>query len=234
MLLGSRFIERCASSAWERVEPKASSLPLRMERPSRRLMLLQRMDRDLQYERISRLNGALTFWQVREQAGISFNHPFSGEPYHFPHQDTMEKNAHYLTLADLLLEGPYPSSFLRDHATMTIHRSGTALLIPLPLPDDIEPSNPKHLSFWRIVFDATIMHEIPPAQPDLAYIQESFNKRRDIWELPKVAEIRVASRYRVREAMASTAYKPFGNGGHILLVGDAAHVHSPAGGQGTF
>ena len=197
-------------------------------------MLLQRMDRDLQYERIFRLNGALTLLQVRELAGISFNHPFTGEPYHLPHQDAIEKDAHYLTLADLLLEGSYPAAFLRDHATMTIHRSGTALLIPLPLPDDIEPSNPKHLTFWRIVFDATITHECPPAQPDLAYIQESFNKRRDIWELPKVAEVRVASRYRVREAMASTAYKPFGNGGHILLVGDAAHVHSPAGGQGTF
>ena len=194
-------------------------------------MLLQRMDRDLQYERISQSNGALTLPQVRELAGISFNHPFTGEPYH---QGAIEKNAHYLTLADLLLEGPYPSTFLRDHGTVTIHRAGTALLIPLPLPDDIEPSNPKHLTFWRIVFDTTITHEVPPAQPDLAYIQESFNKRRDIWELPKVAEVRVASRYRVREAMASTAYKPFGNGGHILLVGDAAHVHSPAGGQGTF
>lgn len=187
------------------------------------------MGRDLRYERISQLSGALTLWQVRELAGISFNNPFTGEPYIFPHQGAID--AHYLTLADVLLEGPYPSTFLRDHATITVHRSGTALL---PLPDDIEPSNPKHLTFWRVVFDATITHEIPPAQPDLAYIQGSFNKRQDIWELPKVAEVREASRYRVREAMASTAYKPFGDGGHILLVGDAAHVHSPAGGQGTF
>lgn len=175
----------------------------------------------------------LTLRQVRELAGISFNNPFNGEPYHIPHQEAIEKNVHYLTLADLLLEGPYPSNFLRDHPTMTVHPSGTALLIPLPLPDDIDPSNPKNLTFWRVAFDATISHELPPAQPDLAYIQESFNKRRDIWEVPKVVEVRAASRYRLREAMASTAYKPFGNGGHILLVGDAAHVHSPAGGQGT-
>ena len=179
----------------------------------------------------------LTLRQVRDLAGIEFNNPFNGEPYHIPHQDAIEKNAHYLTLFDLLLEGSYPSTFLRDYTTMTIHPSGGLLLIPLPLPDDIEPSEPKNLTFWRVAFEVTTMDELPPAHPDLAYIQESFNKRRDIWderELPKVTEIRAASRYRVREAMASTAYKPFGNGGHVLLVGDAAHVHNPAGGQGTF
>src|SRR5258706_14828 len=108
MLLESRFIERCASQAWERMGLKASSLPLRTERPSRRLMLLQRMDRDLQYERIYQLSDALTLRQVRDLAGISFNNPLTVEPYHPPHQGTIEKNAHYLTLADLLLEWAYP------------------------------------------------------------------------------------------------------------------------------
>lgn len=179
----------------------------------------------------------LTRRQVRELAGIPFNNPFTGESYHITHQEAIEKNAHYLILADILLEDPYPSTFLRDHLTMTLHPLGIVFLAPLPLPDDVEPSNPKNLTFWRVVFDVTITHDLPPAQPDLVYIQESFNKRRGVWkekEWPKVAEVRTASRYRVREAIASTAYKSFGNGGHILLVGDAAHVHSPAGGQGTF
>ena len=174
--------------------------------------------------------------QVRELAGISFNNPFNGESYHIPHQEAIEKEARYLILADILLEGSYPSTFLRESLTITMHPSGAFFLVPHPLPDDIEPSNPKNLTFWRVVFDTTIKYELPPAQPDLAYIQEAFNKRRDIWEekdLPKVAEVRAASRYRAREAMAGTAYKPFG-AGYILLAGDAAHVHSPAGGQGTF
>jgi len=182
------------------------------------------------------LSSILTLQQVRELAGISFSNPSTGEPYHIPHQEAIEKNAHYITLADILLEGPYPSTFLRDCLAMTIHPSGVSLLIPLPLPDNINPSNPKNLTFWRVAFDITITDELPPAQPDLAYIQEALNKRRDIWEekeWPKIAEVSAASRYRVREAMASTAYKPFGNGGHILLVGDAAHVHNPTGGQGT-
>ena len=179
----------------------------------------------------------LTSRQVRELAGISFSNPFTGEPYHIPHHEAVKKNAHYIILADILLEGPHPSTFLRDYLTMNLHRSEAFLLVPLPLPDDIAPSNPKHLTFWRVAFDFTVTHDLPPAQPDLAFVQASFDKRRDVWEQkewPKVAEVRAASRYRVREAMASTAYKPFGNSGHILLAGDAAHVHSPAGGQGMF
>jgi 2-polyprenyl-6-methoxyphenol hydroxylase-like FAD-dependent oxidoreductase len=175
--------------------------------------------------------------QVRELANISFNNPFNGEPYHIPHQEAIEKNAQYMTLADILLEGSHPSTFLRDSLTATIHPSGSFLLVPLSLPDDIEPSNPKNLTFWRVAFTVVIKHDLPPAQPDLAYIQESFDKRRGIWEekeWAKVAEVRTGSRYRVREAMASTMHKPFGDGGNILLAGDAAHVHSPAGGQGTF
>jgi 2-polyprenyl-6-methoxyphenol hydroxylase-like FAD-dependent oxidoreductase len=183
------------------------------------------------------LSSILTVQQVRELAGISFNNPFTGELYHITHHEAIEKDAHYITLADIFLEGSYPPTFLRDRVTLTMHPLGTSLLIPLPLPDDIEPSNPKNLTFWRAAFGVTRTPELPPAHPDLAYIQESFNKRRDIWEekeWPKVAEVREASRYRVREAMASTAYKRFGDCGHILLAGDAAHVHSPTGGQGAF
>jgi len=110
------------------------------------------------------------------------------------------------------------------------------LIIPLPLPDDIHQRGAESLTFWRAVFNLAGKNELPPAKPDLVYVQESFNKRRDIWDekvWPKVLEVRESSRYRVREAMASTMYKPFGTRGHVLLVGDAAHVHSPVGGQGA-
>jgi 2-polyprenyl-6-methoxyphenol hydroxylase-like FAD-dependent oxidoreductase len=183
------------------------------------------------------LSSMLTLLQVRELAGVSFHSPFPGSPYYIPPQGDIEKNAHYVTLADILLEGTYPSTFLRNHGTFTVHPSGVFFLVPLPFPDDIGPSNLKNLTFWRTGFNLTITPEVPPTQPDLAYIQECFNKRRDMWEekeWPKVAEVRAASSFRVREAIASTAYKPFGDGGHILLAGDAAHTHSPSGGQGMF
>ena len=174
--------------------------------------------------------------KVRELAGISFTNPFNGEPYHIPHQEVTGNDLQYLVLADIVLEGSYPPTFLRDHLSTTIDPSGMFLLIPLPLPDDIHQYGAENLTFWRAVFNITVNNGLPPAKPDLAYVQEYFNKHQGIWEekhWPKVLEVRESSRYRVREAMASTMHKPFGPRGHVLLVGDAAHVHSPAGGQGA-
>ena len=174
--------------------------------------------------------------KVRELAGISFTNPFNGEPYHIPHQEVTGNELQYLVLADIVLEGSYPSTFLRDRLSTTIDPSGMFLLIPLPLPDDIHQSGAETLTFWRAVFNITVNNGLPPAKPDLAYVKEYFIKHQGIWEekyWPKVLEVRESSRYRVREAMASTMHKPFGPRGHVLLVGDAAHVHSPAGGQGA-
>ena len=48
----------------------------------------------------------------------------------------------------------------------------------------------------------------------------------------EIAALLDGNRYRIRRgAAAEQLYKPLGSG-HILLAGDAAHVHSPAGGQG--
>ena len=150
----------------------------------------------------------------------------------------MEKELQYLVLADIVLEGSYPPTFPRDRPSNTINPWGVFLLIPLPLPDDIHQHGANGLTFWRAVFINMVkaIDELPPAEPDVAYVQEYFNQHREIWEekdWPKVLEVRTASRYRVREAIASTMYKPFGTCGHVLLIGDAAHVHSPAGGQGA-
>jgi 2-polyprenyl-6-methoxyphenol hydroxylase-like FAD-dependent oxidoreductase len=47
----------------------------------------------------------------------------------------------------------------------------------------------------------------------------------------EISQLIASSRYRVRSAIADTYYRSMGSG-HILLAGDAAHAHSPVGGQG--
>lgn len=50
-------------------------------------------------------------------------------------------------------------------------------------------------------------------------------------QIPQVETILWSSRFRIRSAVADQFYQFLG-GGVVTIVGDAAHVHSPAGGQG--
>lgn len=76
-------------------------------------------------------------------------------------------------------------------------------------------------SRYRVV--ATVAEA--PAEPDLAFVQGLLDER-----APGRARLHTlvwASRFRVHHRVADR-YRA----GRLLLAGDAAHVHSPAGGQG--
>jgi 2-polyprenyl-6-methoxyphenol hydroxylase-like FAD-dependent oxidoreductase len=47
-----------------------------------------------------------------------------------------------------------------------------------------------------------------------------------------VSRVDTASRYVIRHAIADRFFLPIGEKGKLLLIGDAAHVNSPAGTQG--
>jgi 2-polyprenyl-6-methoxyphenol hydroxylase-like FAD-dependent oxidoreductase len=66
-----------------------------------------------------------------------------------------------------------------------------------------------------------------PEQPGIADIQALLDARGPSRSACRVTEIGWASRFRVHHRLAD-AYRS----GPFLLMGDAAHVHSPAGGQG--
>ncbi|HEX5632444.1 MAG TPA: FAD-dependent monooxygenase, partial [Gemmatimonadales bacterium] len=66
-----------------------------------------------------------------------------------------------------------------------------------------------------------------PEQPTLADVQALLDTRGPAHERAVVQEVLWSSRFRVHHRVAE-AYRA----GRILLAGDAAHVHSPAGGQG--
>jgi 2-polyprenyl-6-methoxyphenol hydroxylase-like FAD-dependent oxidoreductase len=66
-----------------------------------------------------------------------------------------------------------------------------------------------------------------PEQPDIAYVQALLDSRGPKAERAVVNDVVWGSRFRVHHRLAD-AYRS----GRVLLAGDAAHVHSPAGGQG--
>ncbi|WP_406235828.1 FAD-dependent oxidoreductase [Nocardia sp. NBC_01009] len=119
----------------------------------------------------------------------------------------------------------YPASFVLADVRMdwpiarnevALHLSPEGVTVVAPLPDDAEPNR------YRVV--ATL--DEAPEHPDAADIQSILDIRGPGGAV-KVREVLWSSRFRVHHRVANH-YRA----GRVLLAGDAAHVHSPAGGQG--
>ncbi|SEF18494.1 FAD-dependent oxidoreductase [Jiangella alba] len=110
-------------------------------------------------------------------------------------------------LADVRLTGGAPDD------EVILYFSPAGMVVVAPLPGGIH----------RIV--ATVADA--PEHPDAAFVQQLLDTRGPRAERAEVRDVVWSSRFRLHHRVAS-AYRR----GRILLAGDAAHVHSPAGGQG--
>ena len=112
-------------------------------------------------------------------------------------------------LADVHIDGDLP----RDEVSIDCHADGVLAFFPIP-PDR-----------FRIIADVGPAGERQPPEPTLAEVQAVVDRRgpggltvRDpVW----------LSGFRINERKVPT-YRI----GRVFLAGDAAHIHSPAGGQG--
>jgi len=110
-------------------------------------------------------------------------------------------------LADVRMEWPLGD----DEVSLFFSPAG--LVVVAPLPD----------GSFRVV--ATV--DDAPEQPGIDDIQRLLDARGPATQACRVTGIAWASRFRVHHRLADR-YRS----GPFLLMGDAAHVHSPAGGQG--
>lgn len=110
-------------------------------------------------------------------------------------------------LADVHLTGGVP----RDEVILYFSPAG--MVVVAPLPDGAH----------RIV--ATV--DQAPEVPDAGYVQALLDARGPAHEPAQVRDVIWGSRFRVHHRVAAS-YRDR----RVLLAGDAAHVHSPAGGQG--
>ncbi len=111
------------------------------------------------------------------------------------------------TLADVRLSGEAPP----DEVILFWAKAG--LTVVAPLPGDI----------FRIVAPVSDA----PEKPSAAFIQQILDERGLGAGRMVVTDVIWGSRFRIQHRVAHT-YRA----GRLLLAGDAAHVHSPAGGQG--
>jgi 2-polyprenyl-6-methoxyphenol hydroxylase-like FAD-dependent oxidoreductase len=120
---------------------------------------------------------------------------------------TGDSYAESFVLADVVLHGGVP------HDEVILYFSPAGMVVVAPLPDGVH----------RIV--ATV--DEAPEHPDAAYVQQLLDARGPQQQRAVVDRVLWGSRFRVHHRLAD-AYRC----GRLVLAGDAAHVHSPAGGQG--
>ncbi|MEV4147516.1 FAD-dependent monooxygenase [Amycolatopsis sp. NPDC049691] len=117
--------------------------------------------------------------------------------------------AESFVLADVRMSWPL------DRAEVSLHLSPEGVTVVAPLPDGDD--------HYRVV--ATVAEA--PEHPGTADIQSIVDARGPEGGRSRVTEVVWSSRFRVHHRVADH-YRA----GRVLLAGDAAHVHSPAGGQG--
>ncbi|KAK7457005.1 hypothetical protein VKT23_010308 [Stygiomarasmius scandens] len=99
---------------------------------------------------------------------------------------------------------------------------------------------------YRIGFSMPVAAGPPPSHPPAEFLQKYINSQgplgisSDPTQNPTGRPVRLntvhwSTRFRTHSAIADIFFKRLGDGqsgGVVMLVGDAAHIHSPAGGQG--
>jgi 2-polyprenyl-6-methoxyphenol hydroxylase-like FAD-dependent oxidoreductase len=118
--------------------------------------------------------------------------------------------AESFTLADVRLSGGVPA----DEVILIFSPAGLVVVAPLPE------------GMHRIVATMDEAREAPQ-HPDTAFVQRLLDERGPVAHPVVVEEVVWGSRFRVHHRIADSFRDR-----RVLLAGDAAHVHSPAGGQG--
>ncbi|TFK76452.1 FAD/NAD(P)-binding domain-containing protein [Pluteus cervinus] len=168
---------------------------------------------------------------VRQLAGITFSDPDGDEI------DT-DNATTQMVLADVVFDAESPA-LPTDTGIGSISSQGFLLCLPLPKSGD-EVS-------YRVIFNVPLDAGAPPPHPPTGFIQGYLDKTGTVAmssdSSVNSSPIRIiktiwSARFRTHSAIADkffTKLKAANTGRHgaeVFLVGDAAHIHSPAGGQG--
>lgn len=154
-----------------------------------------------------------------------------------------EEDTVQMVAADLTFKSA--PSLPRDSAH--VYTSSGKVFIAIPLPKSPWPESYDHLNddILRVGFVVPKEDGPPPHSPPPEYVQKYLDKLE--WEPlqstnkthpVEIDQVLWSSRFRLRAAVADKFYVRFHTPGQegpcraVFLIGDAAHIHSPTGGQG--
>jgi 2-polyprenyl-6-methoxyphenol hydroxylase-like FAD-dependent oxidoreductase len=144
-----------------------------------------------------------------------------------------------MVLGDITFTSPPHLPTPRTHFFIATANGNFTLLVPFPagaIPEETRV-------VYRFACGVPSADRPAPLAPDTAYLQALLDRvgppqlSSDPARNPhptRIAKTYRTSRYRTRAAVAARCFVrlPGTGGGAVLLVGDAAHIHSPMGGQG--
>ena len=149
-------------------------------------------------------------------------------------------------LADITLSNDDPS-LPTNNVMATIHEGAFFLLIPLQKWRTDNSNAESQDAIYRIGFNVPTALGPPPSNPSLEYLQEHLDSHaplglssdptvnpnpvritKSLWAMRFRTHAAIADKFVFRLHARDDTF-----GGYIALIGDAAHIHSPAGGQGT-
>ncbi|ESK88691.1 monooxygenase fad-binding protein [Moniliophthora roreri MCA 2997] len=168
---------------------------------------------------------------IRQLAGIEFRDP-EGRLYADSPGELIQSAIADATFAEK------PEVFEEGTLWATISSKGFNALVPFT-PDSSSSLYKTDKPTYRVIFALPTSADPPPSQLPKEVLQQYINDYGP-FQLSsdpftnthpiKLSDVYWSSRFRHRSAAADTFFKRLG--GVVFLVGDAAHVHSPAGGQG--
>ncbi|GAW04150.1 secreted protein [Lentinula edodes] len=169
---------------------------------------------------------------VRQLSGINFADP-DGKSV----DDSIDDRVAQMVLADVSLSiSEDQVALLPSGVSATLSETGMFVVIPLGKPAVSELLYNSSENVYRIGFNVPRALGEPPSKPSLEYIQSSMDEQApfSLCSDPKVnpkpvriSKVHWSTRFRTHSALADVFFKRV-HGGLVFLVGDAAHVHSPA------
>jgi len=148
-----------------------------------------------------------------------------------------------MVVADITFDRePVGAQTIEGYINATVSSNGFFILAPFGThfnADLVKDGKSVMKPIFRIVFSVPVEKGEPPHAPSKEYVQNMMDlscpacisSDPSINPTPvKVEQVIWSSRFRTHSAIADRTFTRLG--GAILLVGDAAHIHAPAGGQG--